>query len=399
MALSYLDPITRALDDNALPLSGAKLRFYNPGTTTPRTVYTDAALTIAHSQPVLSDAAGNFPRVYLSPGSYKRTLHTAADVLRSSEDNIDPGLGLGTSVLGLLVAEGPATVRTALSVPSASVTDGLDSRVTDMETVLAAPLLTPATADTFAASYTPVFTAEQVRTVTLTGNITINAPTVTAGQRVTLILKQDGTGGRTATWNTAYKFPGGTPPALSRAANAVDVFDGYVNGASEIQMLPPKIQGPGPSAVPDAIIVDRKASGTTAGASTIGSDVTRDLQTITYDRLGVISVSGNQVLINQPGSYFFEWEAPAYGGGGHQSMLYDVTGGAILERGTSEATGQSGSAIVTTWSRGSFVHTFSGASNVYAVRHRFESANANGMGKAASFGSETYTRVKIWRIA
>lgn len=40
----------------------------------------------------------------------------------------------------------------------------------------------------------------------------------------TLVLKQDATGNRTATWPAAVKWPGGTPPILTTTANATDVL-------------------------------------------------------------------------------------------------------------------------------------------------------------------------------
>lgn len=39
-----------------------------------------------------------------------------------------------------------------------------------------------------------------------------------------LILRQDGTGSRTVTWNSNVKFPGGIPPTLTTTANATDLF-------------------------------------------------------------------------------------------------------------------------------------------------------------------------------
>lgn len=40
----------------------------------------------------------------------------------------------------------------------------------------------------------------------------------------TLILRQDGTGGRTVTWPTSVVWPGGVAPTLTSTAAAVDVF-------------------------------------------------------------------------------------------------------------------------------------------------------------------------------
>jgi hypothetical protein len=63
-------------------------------------------------------------------------------------------------------------------------------------------------------------------TVTLGGNRTVGAPTGTPapanGDKLEFRLKQDGTGTRTVTWNAVYRFPGGTAPTLTTAANKTD---------------------------------------------------------------------------------------------------------------------------------------------------------------------------------
>ena len=60
---------------------------------------------------------------------------------------------------------------------------------------------------------------------TLTGSITVTLTDgVIAGDTLTLILTQDGTGGWTATWPSNFKKVGGTL-ALSAAAGAVDVIE------------------------------------------------------------------------------------------------------------------------------------------------------------------------------
>lgn len=64
-----------------------------------------------------------------------------------------------------------------------------------------------------------------VATVTLAGNRTMAAPTnIKAGASYALQVTQDATGGRTLTWNSAFKFPGGTAFVLSTAANAIDLI-------------------------------------------------------------------------------------------------------------------------------------------------------------------------------
>ena len=66
---------------------------------------------------------------------------------------------------------------------------------------------------------------QQVAKVTLGGNRTLNAPTnQQAGAFYSLTIIQDGTGSRTLTFNTAYKFTGATAPTLTTTASAKDVI-------------------------------------------------------------------------------------------------------------------------------------------------------------------------------
>jgi len=61
--------------------------------------------------------------------------------------------------------------------------------------------------------------------VTLGGNRAFANPTSTkVGQKGRLIIQQDATGSRTATWGSNFKFSNGLAPTLSTAANAVDLF-------------------------------------------------------------------------------------------------------------------------------------------------------------------------------
>lgn len=61
--------------------------------------------------------------------------------------------------------------------------------------------------------------------VTLTGNATLANPTnLQSGEVLNYKIKQDATGSRTLAYGSMFKFPGGTPPVLSTAANARDLL-------------------------------------------------------------------------------------------------------------------------------------------------------------------------------
>ena len=84
------------LDMNAKPVGGAKIYFYDAETTTPRTVYRDAALTSPHTFPVVCDGFGRIPAIYISTGNYKFVLQDAGGGMIGSADDL-PG---GTTVVG-----------------------------------------------------------------------------------------------------------------------------------------------------------------------------------------------------------------------------------------------------------------------------------------------------------
>jgi hypothetical protein len=80
------------------------------------------------------------------------------------------------------------------------------------------------TADT-TTSYALDWSAAPIHSLTLTGSCVFTFSNVPpAGGAVTLILKQDGTGSRTATWPAAVKWAEGTAPTITEAANSEDVL-------------------------------------------------------------------------------------------------------------------------------------------------------------------------------
>lgn len=61
--------------------------------------------------------------------------------------------------------------------------------------------------------------------LTLTGNRTMAAPSnASDGQSILLLIIQDGTGGRTLSWNSAFQFAGGASPNLTAIGGNADLF-------------------------------------------------------------------------------------------------------------------------------------------------------------------------------
>lgn len=74
--------------------------------------------------------------------------------------------------------------------------------------------------------------------VSLGGNRTMAEPTNGGGgDTITLTVIQDGTGSRTIAWDSAFLFPGGTPPTLSTGAGALDILHFSFGGGSVYQYL------------------------------------------------------------------------------------------------------------------------------------------------------------------
>ena len=57
------------------------------------------------------------------------------------------------------------------------------------------------------------------------------------GASGSIFIVQDGTGSRTAAFQSTYKFPGGVAPTLSTAANAIDRLDYVVRSTNEVHCV------------------------------------------------------------------------------------------------------------------------------------------------------------------
>lgn len=92
MSLPYaLMPLPRQqfLDADANPYAGGSLYFYVAGTSTPKTVYADAAGAVPLGTSVVLDAGGYAPAIFLSPGGHKVVLRDANAVTIWTVDNVE----------------------------------------------------------------------------------------------------------------------------------------------------------------------------------------------------------------------------------------------------------------------------------------------------------------------
>lgn len=84
-------PVEQVFDSNGDPLAGAKLSFFDTGTSTPHNTFSDDALTTPNANPVVADSAGRFGAIFLDNADYKVILKTSADVTIWTADPVHGG--------------------------------------------------------------------------------------------------------------------------------------------------------------------------------------------------------------------------------------------------------------------------------------------------------------------
>lgn len=90
---------------------------------------------------------------------------------------------------------------------------------------------------TYASTITPARSNGRRQKCTLTGNVTIGAPTAAyAGQVLDLVLVQNTAGSNTATWNSVFKFSGGSK-TLSTTGGTTDIASFFYDGTSWLGSL------------------------------------------------------------------------------------------------------------------------------------------------------------------
>ena len=79
--------------------------------------------------------------------------------------------------------------------------------------------------------------ASPVAKVTLTANVTFDAPTnPTTGQFISIVCIQDGTGSRTIAWNSVFEFAGDEAPTATTTASKGDMFNFRYNGSKWLEV-------------------------------------------------------------------------------------------------------------------------------------------------------------------
>jgi len=98
MAQRFYEPIARIFTNAGAVGVGYKYYFYETGTTTPVTTYQDDGLTVANTNPVLSDANGRFPEIWYSDLSQLKLI--VKDSSNNTIETVDP-VGASASAVSL----------------------------------------------------------------------------------------------------------------------------------------------------------------------------------------------------------------------------------------------------------------------------------------------------------
>jgi hypothetical protein len=125
MTVRYYSARVREMDALGVPLAGAKLYFFETGSTTPKDTFTTSALTVANSHPVVADAGGLFGNIFLQEDgtAYKAVLVAADSDLSSPIWTADPVL-VSSTVFGTVtdIASASTTDIGTISTRNANIT-------------------------------------------------------------------------------------------------------------------------------------------------------------------------------------------------------------------------------------------------------------------------------------
>lgn len=135
MATVFTLPFTPALGLNGLVEGGSMLFFAQPGTLTAKSVYTTPALTTAHANPVVADASGRFPDIYLDPKElYRVRLETSLGVeLGDVDEYAGPDAGLRADLAASTGASLVSWIGSAVGAVARTITNLFAERVSVLD--------------------------------------------------------------------------------------------------------------------------------------------------------------------------------------------------------------------------------------------------------------------------
>ncbi len=251
MSRLFFIPKAVRIDSNGAPYAAAEANFYLTTTTTQTDTYTDNARTTPHANPVISDAGGQFPAIYLDPAITYRCIikktgagativdidPVHAPILAADIDAVDSGGYFSDTTLEAILQDiGNKYLKTdkADTISVVITFSGGTAKLAMADNIIERPLIKD-----FGITHNSVSSSSGTLVLDLsTGNSFVvvldeNVSTLTLSNppasgkfgQFTLKVIQDGAGGaHTVAWPAAVKFPGGTDPVITTSNDAVDVI-------------------------------------------------------------------------------------------------------------------------------------------------------------------------------
>lgn len=176
-----------------------------------------------------------------------------------------------------------------------------------------------------------------------------------------------------------------------------EVFGDMNKDFKEIYNRMENLEGSEPSRSHYILIREEQPSGTAGGLFTSGAWQTRVLNTEVADTGNNATLAANQITL-QAGTYRVRATAPAYRVDNHQTRLQNITDGTTIAVGTSENSTSGAGEQEQTRSEVSYLFTIT-STKVIELQHRATTTRAtNGFGQAASFGTEVYSVIELFRL-
>ena len=355
----FISPVgnSQILNINGSPLNGGKIYTYLAGTTTPAAVYSGDIRTgaiVAQANPVILNSLGipAAPIVMLGGVALKFIITDASNVTLITLDNVT-GINDVTNV---------TTDEWALSGLTPSYVGAAVFSVVGDQTLI-------------------LQVGRRTKTTNTSGPVysTILSATFSAGV-TTVTLKNDGAPLDTGLSVLSYGVLSSINSSLPNSANARAALD-VPSNAEVVHSGYMQIQ-------------DQRASGTAGGASILGVN-NRTLNTVVRNTIAGASVTASVITL-PIGTYRINAQCMCVAdtAAAHvTSHLYNSFVGAVaipglrsyMAVGTATASHVAGSLTLT-------------ATTTLLLRTQFSSANATGLGLAASFGNaEVFANIEIWK--
>lgn len=237
MAFRLFPPFSQFFDNSGNVLASGSITFTDSGTTTPKTTYSDKALSVPNTNPVLLNSAGRPATDIWGSGSYRAVLKNSIGSVLGTFDNVEAPTEIPSQTGNageFLTTNGTTLSWAAISqVPDMTGQDG-EYLTNNGTTASWAPVttasLTVPSQDVTAATSTTINCLEAPDVNLAHGtNITTlaftNVPADGNAYVLTINRIKDNSGtARSITWPASVLFPGGTDPTLTQTANAFDII-------------------------------------------------------------------------------------------------------------------------------------------------------------------------------